>query len=247
MNRLVLGSLRSLSKSNLVKQVVSGSKFNAVSVTRSFSCSMQLFKPAASSSNVFKELTSFLNQEIQLEKEARKHKDLPKVAGFETKTDGPNVTLTKQHNGEEISVTFNVNGALNNTYDQALDAEKPEGQTEPEMKARPMFTIDIKKSGQVLSFSCEFLPEEEPAAEGATPAAEDFQINEFAIHSGDWNENVYTADCTVLDGQLYDILLNLLDERGIGEKFANELAEFTTAYEHSQYIGLLEKLKNFSA
>jgi hypothetical protein len=30
--------------------------------------------------------------------------------------------------------------------------------------------------------------------------AEDFQIDELAIHSGDWNENVYTADCSVLDG-----------------------------------------------
>jgi hypothetical protein len=45
---------------------------------------------------------------------------------------------------------------------------------------------------------------------------------------------------------LYDILLNLLDERGVGEKFANELAEFSTAFEHHQYIGLLEKLENFS-
>jgi complement component 1 Q subcomponent-binding protein len=42
-------------------------------------------------------------------------------------------------------------------------------------------------------------------------------------------------------------LLNLLDERGIGEKFANEVAEFSTAYEHSQYVGLLDALKTFSA
>lgn len=41
-------------------------------------------------------------------------------------------------------------------------------------------------------------------------------------------------------------MLNLLDERGVGEKFANELAEFATSYEHQQYIGLLEKLKNFT-
>jgi complement component 1 Q subcomponent-binding protein len=42
------------------------------------------------------------------------------------------------------------------------------------------------------------------------------------------------------------MLLSLLDERGIGEKFANEVAEFSTAYEHSQYVGLLEKLKDFT-
>jgi complement component 1 Q subcomponent-binding protein len=74
---------------------------------------------------------------------------------------------------------------------------------------------------------------------------EDFQIDEFAIHSGDWNENVYGVDCSVLDGDLYDLLLQTLDERGIGEDFANNLMEFSTTYEHNLYIELLEKLKNF--
>jgi complement component 1 Q subcomponent-binding protein, mitochondrial len=46
--------------------------------------------------------------------------------------------------------------------------------------------------------------------------------------------------------QLYDILLNLLEERGIGEDFASDLAEFSTSYEHLQYVSLLEKLKDFS-
>lgn len=75
---------------------------------------------------------------------------------------------------------------------------------------------------------------------------EDFQIDEFAIHEGDWNEKVYSVDCTVLDGQLYDILLNMLEERGMGEDFASELAEFSTSYEHLQYVGLLEKLEEFA-
>lgn len=111
------------------------------------------------------------------------------------------------------------------------------------MKSRPAFTVDVNKGGKTLSFGCSFLPPEE----GGKEASEDFQIDEFAIHDGDWNENVYTVDCSVLDGQLYDILLNLLEERGLGEEFANELAEFATSYEHLQYINLLEKLKDFSA
>ena len=111
------------------------------------------------------------------------------------------------------------------------------------MKSRPAFTVDIDRGGKVLSFGCSFLPPEE----GSKETVEDFQIDEFAIHSGEWNENVYTVDCSVLDGQLYDILLNLLEERGLGEAFANELADFSTSYEHLQYINLLEKLKDFSA
>ena len=75
---------------------------------------------------------------------------------------------------------------------------------------------------------------------------EDFQIDEFAIHEGDWKESVYSVDCTVLDGQLYDILLNLLEERGMGEEFANDLVEFSTSFEHLQYINLLENLQDFS-
>lgn len=40
-------------------------------------------------------------------------------------------------------------------------------------------------------------------------------------------------------------MLNYLDERGIGVKLAEELAEFSTSYEHQQYIGLLEKFNKF--
>jgi hypothetical protein len=40
--------------------------------------------------------------------------------------------------------------------------------------------------------------------------------------------------------------LNVLEERGIGEEFANQMMEFSTAYEHKQYIGLLEKMKDFA-
>jgi complement component 1 Q subcomponent-binding protein len=110
------------------------------------------------------------------------------------------------------------------------------------MKSRPSFTIEIKKDGKVLSFGCSFLP----AEENDKSASEDFQIDEFSIHEGEWNDKVYSVDCTVLDGQLYDILLNLLEERGMGENFANELCEFSTSFEHLQYVGLLEKLKDFS-
>jgi len=194
-------------------------------------------------SNAFSDLTSFLSQEIKLEKQTRK--DLPKVTGFTLSTDGPNVTLTKSHNDETITVKFNVNGSLDNNEtvpEEPIENDKAGKEPEPSaMKSRPHFSVDIKRGNHVLSFGCSFLP-----TEGEKDIAEDFQIDELAIHSGDWNENVYTSDCSVLDGQLYDILLNLLDERGVGEKFANELAEFSTAYEHHQYIGLLEKLQTFS-
>jgi complement component 1 Q subcomponent-binding protein, mitochondrial len=240
-----LRSFNSLINQNARMSLLSQAKpklgsFSLINVNnRAFSAS----SVSLQQSSVFKDLTSFLSQEIKLEKESRKN--LPNVTGFTLNTDGPNVTLTKSHNDETITVKFNVNGSLDNNEtvsDETVENEK--GGKEPEvsaMKSRPHFSVDIKRGSHVLSFGCSFLP-----TEGEKDISEDFQIDELAIHGGEWNENVYTADCSVLDGQLYDILLNLLDERGVGEKFANELTEFSTAYEHHQYIGLLEKLENFS-
>ncbi len=83
---------------------------------------------------VFKDLTSFLGQEIKLEKESKKK--LPNVSGFTLNTDGPNVTLTKSHNDETITVKLNVNGSLDNNEtvsDETIENEK--GGKEPEVSA----------------------------------------------------------------------------------------------------------------
>ncbi len=66
-----------------------------------------------------------MGQEIKLEKDSRKA--LPKVTGFTLNTDGPNVTLTKSHNDETITVKFNVNGSLDNNEsvsDEPIETEK---------------------------------------------------------------------------------------------------------------------------
>jgi len=44
---------------------------------------------------------------------------------------------------------------------------------------------------------------------------------------------------------LYDLLMNLLEERGISNEFVEKLSDFSTAYEHSMYIALLENTKKF--
>lgn len=53
------------------------------------------------------------------------------------------------------------------------------------------------------------------------------------------------GDGALIDGQFYDLLMDYLDERGIGTEFAENLVDFATYYEHEQYIGLLDKIKNF--
>lgn len=45
---------------------------------------------------------------------------------------------------------------------------------------------------------------------------------------------------------LYDLLMNFLEEKGISNEFAEKLSDFSTAYEHSAYISLLEGISKFT-
>jgi len=161
----------------------------------------------------------------------------------------------------KIVVKFNVTNSVNANESEHETVLNPtaEQDSSSQLKSRPSFTVDINRGGQTLSFLCSYLPNDYPQtrehhrgleneqkqSNEQEDVYEDFQIDEFAIHDGEWNETVYSSDCSVIDGELYDKLLNLLEEHGIGEEFANQLVDYSTAYEHRQYIGLLEKLQKF--
>ncbi|UJR10219.1 hypothetical protein I4U23_014432 [Adineta vaga] len=231
------------------------------------------FSSVQTNDDAYKDLSRFLEKEIQLEKSAQKHPSkLPNIQGFEVQTKGPEVTLTRQSGNEKVTIIFNVTSTVNATdSDQEADLDaagqqqlggETASQPSSQLKSRPTFTVDINRGGQTLSFLCSYLPQDYPHTPDLGQSAEndyqrggknnendqleDFQIDEFAIHDGEWNEKVYSADCAVIDGELYDKLLNILEEHGIGEEFANQLIDYSTAYEHRQYIGLLEKLQQFT-
>lgn len=182
--------------------------------------------------NAYGDLNTFLQKEIQLEKTAQKHPDqIPSIAGFQAESNGPEVTLTRQTGNEKVVVKFNVTNTVNaNESDDQPDLN-PSGQDQqgnessPQLKSRPTFTVDINRGGQTLSFLCSYLPNDYPAeipeqareTDNQEDHFEDFQIDEFTIHDGEWNDKVYSSDCSVIDGELYDKLLNLLEEHGIGE------------------------------
>lgn len=189
------------------------------------------------------ELADFLVEEIEAEKKARKSAQLPKIEGFDTKLDGSEVTLTRTFNQETVTVRLNVNHSVD-----AEDAEEFTNQDkapEPgEMKSKPNFTVEIERGGKKLFFSCTF--NETADAEGqAENYADSFGVAEFAIYEGEWSDEVYTVSGDIMDGYLYDLLMNMLEERGISSEFGLSLVNFCTVYEHSLYIGLLEKLKEF--
>ncbi|CAF3380832.1 unnamed protein product [Rotaria sp. Silwood1] len=227
---------------------------------------IRTFSSVQTNDNAYRDLDTFLQKEIQLEKSAQKHPSkLPIIPNFQVQTNGPEVTLSRDIGNEKIVVKFNVTNTVNASDSEQESDLQSTGQEQQitnsssQLKSRPTFTVDINRGGQTLSFLCSYLPNDYPDSREHNHATEndqkqnhnqeniyeDFQIDEFTIHDGEWNETVYSSDCSVIDGELYDKLLNLLEEHGIGEEFANQLADFSTAYEHRQYIGLLEKLQQF--
>ena len=61
-----------------------------------------------------------------------------------------------------------------------------------------------------------------------------------------WNEKKYAVAGDILDGYLYDLFMNMLDERGINKEFVDKMSNFCSAYEHSLYINMLEDLQKFT-
>jgi hypothetical protein len=138
-----------------------------------------------------------------------------------------------------VTVKFNVTNTVNASESEQEPGSDAAGQQQlggessqasSQLKSRPSFTVDINRGGQTLSFLCSYLPNDFPDTREQVPSEkteqeqgenehllEDFQIDEFAIHDGEWKENLYSADCAVIDGELYDKLLNILEEHGIGE------------------------------
>lgn len=72
-----------------------------------------------------------------------------------------------------------------------------------------------------------------------------FGIQEVTIFKGEFNEKVYACSGDVLDGYFYDLLMNLLEQKGITNEFAYNLITLSTNYEREQYITLMTSLKNF--
>lgn len=111
-----------------------------------------------------------------------------------------------------------------------------------EMKSKPTFEIDIVKGKQTLSFTCSFLQ--------GTPQEGEyndvFGIDEVTLYEGEHSEKTYAVAGDVLDGYLYDLLMNFLEEKGVSNEFVDKVSQFSTNYEHSAYIGLLEALSKFT-
>lgn len=138
-------------------------------------------------------------------------------------------------------MSFNINHTVD-TEDEPEISPNDEKPDFGEMKSKPTFEIEIKRGNKTLSFTCSFLQGE--AQEGEYNDV--FGIDELTIFEGEHTDKVYAVAGDVLDGYLYDLLMNYLEEKGVSNEFAEKLSDFSTNYEHSSYISLLEGLSKFA-
>lgn len=189
-----------------------------------------------------RELVEFLTEEIVAEKKAQKEQTLPiEIEGFQVKLNGADVELTKHTEKEKIVISFNINHTVD-TDDETEANQSADKREFSEMRSKPQFEVDIVKTSQTLSFTCSFLQSEAQDDE----YNDVFGIDEITVYDGEWNNTIYAVAGDVLDGYLYDLLMNFLEEKGISNEFAAKLSDFSTAYEHSAYISLLEGISKFT-
>ena len=60
---------------------------------------------------------------------------------------------------------------------------------------------------------------------GHTVSDDVFAIDEVTMFEGEnWTEKKYAVAGDILDGYLYDLFMNMLDERGVNKEFADKLS-----------------------
>ncbi|CAL7949672.1 unnamed protein product [Xylocopa violacea] len=193
-----------------------------------------------------KELVEFLAEEIIAEKKAQKLKTIPtELDGFKVSLDGADVNLQKRQNNETIKISFNINHTVDSESEPEVELTNDNADI-GDMKSKPTFTVDVKRGNQTLGFTCSF--NNEPGASGANENYNDiFGIDEITLYTGEHSDKVYAVAGEIIDGYLYDLLMNYLEEKGVSNEFAEKLIELSTSYEHTAYVSLLEGLSEFTS
>ncbi|ODM89474.1 Complement component 1 Q subcomponent-binding protein, mitochondrial [Orchesella cincta] len=197
------------------------------------------------------ELLGFLEEEIANEKKMQRSISVPRsFHSFDVKVDKSEIILSKKFGNEEIIISANVNHSVDAEYGR--DGPPP-GQEAKEpghgMKSKPNFDVEVKKGSQTLCFSCSFLQAEPEGQTGGGGGQDDFMdvfvIDEVSIYEGKGKDTDYAVAGDILDGYLYDLFMNFLEDRAINNEFVEKFSDLCTEYEHNLYIELLSNMHKF--
>lgn len=191
------------------------------------------------------ELLGFLEEEIATEKKMQRSTSIPTTfQGFSVAFDRSEIILTKKVGSEEVIISANVNHSVDAEYGDDPNVKQPPKESAEEMRSKPNFDVEIKKGNQILCFNCSFL---QTPAEGETQEefSDIFAIDEVCVYEGEWKDTDYAVAGDILDGYLYDLFMNLLEERGITNELVEKFSDLCTDYEHSLYVDLLVKMQKF--
>lgn len=180
--------------------------------------------------------------------------------GFSVETDHAEVKLTRKVGSETLTVRFNVSSSLNEwpTEGQEPNVNGPSGnennpsqqQTEDDFKTEllsmPDFQVQISKGKSTLEFSCYFEQADSDEEMGQTYLQDPiFNVDEIVLYESEPKQTEFAVNAEYFHEDLQTSLLAYLAERGIDDRFAKNLVQFATSYEKKQYIGLMQRLKNF--
>jgi len=189
-----------------------------------------------------------LKDEIEAEKDtARKQLKgggTPQISGYDVKYDDAEIILSKTFGQEKIIIRCNVNHSVAQAEGVAMEGSAQSPEESPVMVSRPNFMVEIEKKQQRLVFECSYVDYEH---EQRPEDGDEFSIDEVYMHKEEITEKCYAVSGEIMDGTLYDHLMDYLAERGIDNQFAHQLSDFATHYEHAQYVVLLQKIRDFAA
>ncbi|KAH8291576.1 hypothetical protein KR018_001251, partial [Drosophila ironensis] len=157
---------------------------------------------------------------------------------------GSEVELVKDIGRERISIYFNISKSVPRRIGDSITP----------VRSVPRFEVVIQRGDCRLSICCSYVLSAwengvlvRRPLEGSDTEYEDvFEISEISLYENDWNDCYYTMDDTLIDDNLYLLIMDVLAEKGITNEFVIKMSDLATAHEHATYIEFLENLSKFA-
>ncbi|KAH8292916.1 hypothetical protein KR044_008661 [Drosophila immigrans] len=212
----------------------------------------KLLSPPQDLTTLQRDLLELITAEIVEERRLQLKLDPPyMIDDFVGHFSGSKVELVKQSPNERINVFFNVSKSVPNRNDNNDTCDGDGDCSSPTVRSVPKFEVLIKRNDLMLSIFCVF---KSTALEDIEPDATDqqqleneiFEIQDLSLYNNGWNDSCFTVDASLIDDDLHDMIVEMLEEKGITQQFARKLSDLATTREHGLYIEFLENLSKFT-